>query len=157
MNSIGSESAVWVKAPESAEARRIKIQLGDVLLTITGSKIGRVAAAPPDLVGAFISQHVAILRFNRSTMNPDFVSRYLSLRDGGQRQIRAAQYGQTKPGLNFEQIRRFRIPRLSIQEQESILKRIRRVDSGMDNSRESACKLDDLVGALQQRAFQGGL
>jgi type I restriction enzyme S subunit len=157
MNSIGSDSAAWVTAQDSAEARRIRVEAGDVLLTITGSRIGRVASAPPSLAGAFISQHVAILRFDQSRLKPEYVSRYLSLKNGGQRQILASQYGQTKPGLNFEQIRRFRIPLLSIEEQEAVLGKIRKVEAGAEKYHISARRMDDLFASLEQRAFAGAL
>jgi type I restriction enzyme S subunit len=43
MNGIGSDDIVFVRAPDNAEARRTQVKTGDVLLTITGSRIGRVA------------------------------------------------------------------------------------------------------------------
>jgi type I restriction enzyme S subunit len=106
---------VFIRPPDNAEAHRTRIQTGDVLLTITGSKIGRVAPATPDLDGAFVSQHVAILRLDPARMNAHFLSFFLSLGNGGQRQIAASQYGQTKPGLNFDQIRRMEVPTPAIE------------------------------------------
>jgi type I restriction enzyme, S subunit len=108
MNYISNEDAVFVEAPKNAEADRTRVQANDVLLTITGSRIGRVASAPAELAGAFISQHVAILRLNRE-MAPRYLAAYLSLRSSGQREIARLQYGQTKPGLNLDQIREMRV------------------------------------------------
>jgi hypothetical protein len=51
-----------------------------------------------------ISQHVAILRLKPGLL-PIFLSMFLSLETGGQREIARVQYGQTKPGLNLQQIR----------------------------------------------------
>ena len=62
MNYIGNEDMAFVLPPDNSEARRTQSKAGDVLLTITGSRIGRVAPVPDDLDGAFVSQHVAILR-----------------------------------------------------------------------------------------------
>jgi type I restriction enzyme, S subunit len=109
MNDVSDEDAVFVVPPIGAEADRTRVAIGDVLLTITGSRIGRVAAVPEGLKGAFISQHVAILRLKAGLL-PEFLSMFLSLDAGGQLQIARAQYGQTKPGLNLDQIRRFRVP-----------------------------------------------
>jgi type I restriction enzyme S subunit len=118
MNSIADENAVFVNAPAGAEAERTRVQAGDVLLTITGSRIGRVAAIPEAIAGAFISQHVAILRL-KAGLSPIFLSMFLSMDSGGQQEISRLQYGQTKPGLNLSQIREFRvpIPPLLLQEQ----------------------------------------
>jgi type I restriction enzyme, S subunit len=110
MNGIASTAAVYVNPPDNAEAKRTRVRTGDVLLTITGSLIGRVAPVTAELAGSYISQHVAILRIDQTRMLPEFLSFFLSLSTGGQQQIAQLHYGQTKPGLNFEQIRKFRVP-----------------------------------------------
>lgn len=120
MNSVSNTDAVFVKPPQSAEADRTRVQTGDVLLTITGSRIGRVAPAPDRLSGAYISQHVAILRLKPGIL-PIFLSMFLSLDVGGQREIARVQYGQTKPGLNLQQIREFRIPLPPVDFQKTIV------------------------------------
>jgi len=78
MNSISDEDAVFVDPSRGAEADRTRVKSGDVLLTITGSQIGRVAPAPARVEGSFISQHVAILRL-KSGLLPIFLSMFLSL------------------------------------------------------------------------------
>jgi type I restriction enzyme S subunit len=157
MNFIGDIDKTYVVPPDNAEARRTRVQNGDVLLTITGSRIGRVAPAPKDLEGAFISQHVAILRIDPETLDPRFLSFFLSLDAGGQRQIAKAQYGQTKPGLNFEQIRRFQIPVPPIHQQREFVRRIKAVDKLKATNRSSLNHIERLFAALQDQAFRGKL
>ena len=60
MNEISHKDAVYVTPPNNAEAKRTKVKSGDVLVTITGSLIGRVAPVLSNLEGSYISQHVAI-------------------------------------------------------------------------------------------------
>ena len=74
---------MFVNAPEGPETDRARIRTDDVLLTITGSKIGRVAPVPPRVDGAFVSQHVAILRLKPGLL-PVFLSMFMSLESGGQ-------------------------------------------------------------------------
>jgi type I restriction enzyme S subunit len=109
MNRLEDDHAVYVEAPQNAEAKRCRVQRGDVLLTITGSRIGRVAAVTNDPGESYISQHVAILRLSEGLL-PEYLSAFLALERGGQMQIARSQYGQTKPGLNLEQIRQFAVP-----------------------------------------------
>ena len=151
---ISDDSAVFVNPPESAETHRTSVQCGDVLLTITGSRIGRVAPVTPQLQGAYISQHVAILRLDQTTLVPEFVSSFLALESGGQRQIARTQYGQTKPGLNLDQIRKFRLPVPPIAKQLEFLRcqsTAREVES---DQHISLAQLDILFETLQDRAFQ---
>jgi type I restriction enzyme S subunit len=133
------------------------VQVGDVLLTITGSRIGRVAPVPDGLEAAFISQHVAILRLNQSRLLPVFLSYFLSMASGGQRQIAKAQYGQTKPGLNFEQIKAFQVPVPPLSEQKQFCRRVAHVDRVRNIIRASVDRFDSLFVSLQHRAFRGEL
>ncbi len=93
-------------------------------------------------LGHFISQHVAILRL-RDQLMPEFVARFLSLEDCGQIQISKLQYGQTKPGLNFRQIRFVAIVEC-VEHQKAI-------------QRAHLAELDTLFASLQSRAFKGEL
>jgi len=157
MNYIGSDERVFVAAPDNAEARRTKVRAGDVLLTITGSRIGRVAPVPGELEGSYISQHVAILRVNSEHLEPGFVSFFLSLECGGQRQIAGVQYGQTKPGLNFEQIRRFQVLVPPIDLQHEFARRVQTVEKLKAVHRASLAELDALFSSFEHRAFRGEL
>ena len=157
MNHIGSDDIAFVAAPDNAEARRTRVQAGDVLLTITGSRIGRVAPVPQVLEGSFISHHVAILRVDSERIQPSFLSFFLSFEAGAQRQIAKAQYGQTKPGLNFEQIRRFQVPVPPISLQREFARRVTAVEALKTAQRASLAELDALFATLQHRAFRGEL
>ncbi len=157
MNHIGNKEAAYVSAPENAEARRTRVQVGDVLLTITGSRIGRVAPVTAELEGSFVSQHVAILRVDADRINPKFLSFFLSLESGGQRQIAKAQYGQTKPGLNFEQIQRFQVPIPAVEQQREFISRMAAVEKIKTSQLISVADLDALFTSLQHRAFRGEL
>ncbi len=156
-NRIASDELAIVDAPTNAEAKRTRTQAGDVLLTITGSRIGRAAPLPDELSGAYVSQHVAILRPKGDMLEPNFLSAFLCSPMFGQRQILASQYGQTKPGLNFEQIRRFAIPSVDLHQQLVFRDRVLKVKHTSANVRLAEHRLDNLVAGLQSRAFSGQL
>lgn len=153
---ISHEDAIFVAAPDNAEAKRTRTQVGDVLLTITGSRIGRASALPGYLSGAYVSQHVAILRVNQQKLLPEFLSAFL-ISDQGQAQIAKWQYGQTKPGLNFEQIRRFEIPMLPLASQERFVKQSEALAGRMSSLEKGVAMSDVLFASLQHRAFSGQL
>jgi type I restriction enzyme S subunit len=157
MNSIRDTDAIYVDPPHNADARRTVVKEGDVLLTITGSRIGRVSAVPARLTGAFVSQHVAILRPDHRTLRAEFLAFVLSLPAVGQRQIADFQYGQTKPGLNFEQIRGFSIPVPSLADQDEFLNRLSAAGEFKARGELHESRLRDLFASLQSRAFSGEL
>jgi type I restriction enzyme, S subunit len=152
MNSISDDDAVFVNPPKSAEANRTRVKAGDVLLTITGSQIGRVAPAPERLNGAFISQHVAILRLKPGLL-PIFLSMFLSLETGGQREIARVQYGQSKPGLNLQQIREFRMPLPPLNLQKAIVEVIGRNQHLRATYVEAMRQADHLFHTRLHQAF----
>ncbi|RVX46242.1 type I restriction enzyme S subunit [Nonomuraea polychroma] len=157
MNEISDRDAVYVKAPDNAEARRTRVAAGDILLTITGSLIGRVAAVGKQHDGSYISQHVAILRASLDELDPHFLAFYLSLPFGGQRQIRQMQYGQTKPGLNFDQIREFSIPDIPIGEQRKFVAILQNIQERSLQAQRQLIRIAELGASLETYAFHGRL
>lgn len=95
-----------------------ELKLEDVLLNITGASIGRSTIADKRVVGGNVNQHVCIVRPNKS-LNPFFLNSFL-LSQKGQNLIDSYQAGGNRQGLNFEQIRSFKIPVPSLKEQVAI-------------------------------------
>ena len=155
MNKIGDEDIVFVNPPKNQESERTKIQENDVLLTITGSKIGRVTYVPIDFEEAYISQHVSIIR--TQGINPIYLSYYLSMPNAGQRIIKKMQYGQAKPGLNLTQIREFQILNPQIDLQNKFAAIVEKVEFLKALYQQSLSELENLYGALSQKAFKGKL
>lgn len=117
---IDLSDRAFVRPPEGAEGARTRLAAGDVLVTITGNSVGNVAVAPGSLGEAYVSQHVGLVRLRQSSLAP-FCAMYLGPGAPGNGQVIAAQYGQSKPGLNLANLKSFQIPlppegeRLAIQ------------------------------------------
>jgi type I restriction enzyme S subunit len=154
MNEISDSQIIRVTPPKNAEADRTRSRRGDVLLTITGSLIGRVAPVTEAHAGTFVSQHVAILRTHG--FQPEFLSWAMSTQEV-QRQIQKNQTGQTKPGLNFEQIRRLTIPRPSEELEVKFSKLIKERQIILAQQREAFEYSHIFFASLQHRAFRGEL
>jgi type I restriction enzyme S subunit len=152
MNSISDENAVFVNAPPGAEADRTRVSVDDVLLTITGSQIGRVAPVSGNVAGAFVSQHVAILRLEAG-LSPKFLSMFLSLDAGGQREIARLQYGQTKPGLSLQQIRKFMVLVPSISLQNKFIDKLEQLQSIQSQQSTATTKAEATFNALLAQIF----
>jgi type I restriction enzyme S subunit len=85
-----------------------EIMENDVFLNITGASIGRSAVAGNRVVGGNVNQHVCIIRTVKEKLHPHFLNFFL-LSKVGQKQIDSFQAGGNRQGLNFGQIRSFKI------------------------------------------------
>lgn len=89
--------------------RDTEIELDDVFLNITGASIGRSAVADSRVEHGNVNQHVCIIRTDPDRLHPMFLN-YFLLSTAGQRQIDSFQAGGNRQGLNFGQVRSFRLP-----------------------------------------------
>ena len=98
--------------------RRSRLRTGDVLLNITGASIGRCTVVPTDLGPANVNQHVCIIRVLED-YNSTYVAEWLST-PRSQREIDDMQVGQSRQGLNYEQVRRLTVAGPPVKEQDRI-------------------------------------
>ena len=105
---------------------RSRVQPNDVLLNITGASIGRCTVVPSDFGPANVNQHVCIVRTSER-LNPRFVSKWLST-PRSQKEIDDIQTGQSRQGLNYQQVRQLTIALPRRSEQDAIVEILSGVD-----------------------------
>ena len=143
----------FVNAPESTEARRTRVEPGDVLLSITAD-LGRTAVVPDGIAKAHINQHLAILRF--TNLNPVFVSHQLASK-GGQAQFERLNREGVKAGLNFNDVKRIRLTNPPPDLQHDFATIVESIENQKASQRAHLAELDTLFASLQFRAFRGDL
>lgn len=111
---ISSAHLAYVPPQSSAEATRSRVRKGDVLVGITGANTGWVGLAGMEHEGAYVSQHVAILR--PDGVLPEWLA-YSVASEQGQRSLLASQYGGTKTQLGLDDLRELviRVPHVDEQ------------------------------------------
>jgi type I restriction enzyme S subunit len=147
------DDIAFVKAPDTAEAKRTRVQPGDVLLSITAD-LGRTAVVAEGLGPAFINQHLSILR--TKSLVPRFLSAYFAS-PLGQHEVAKKNRQGVKAGLNFDDIRSFVVPLPPIELQREFARRVTAMEKLKAAQRASLEKLDALFASLQHRAFRGEL
>ncbi|BDI19096.1 restriction modification system DNA specificity domain-containing protein [Nostoc cf. commune SO-36] len=93
----------YVQPPLDAEGERSRVQLGDLLISVT-AYIGTVGVVTQDLGEAYVNQHVALTRPRQDLVNPQWLGLYL-FASAGQHQFNALLDGSTKDGLGLEDIK----------------------------------------------------
>ena len=95
--------------PDNAEAKRTKVQEGDLLISITAD-LGRTGVVTKEIAdhGAYINQHLTCIRLDREAVFPLYVAYYMES-DAGKGQFQAKNQSAVKAGLNFNSINTLRL------------------------------------------------
>jgi len=118
VNKTDLSEAVMISKDVHNKMKRTHVRKNDVFLNITGASIGR-SAVMHENIEANVNQHVAILRPNDSLL-PDYLSSVLNT-PNLQIQIDKLQTGSSRQGLNFDQIRKLKIPYTDLENQRQIV------------------------------------
>jgi type I restriction enzyme S subunit len=92
-----------VEPPDGAEGDRTYTQPGDLLISITAD-LGSVAVIPDGLEGAYVSQHLSLVRLDSQDIESRWIA-YSILSHIGKYQLVGAGYGGTKVQLGLADIK----------------------------------------------------
>ena len=107
------------RAVHDGQLARSQLADGDVLMTITG-RLGSAAAARAEHLPANINQHIVRMKIDAARCRPDFLVEWLNCPIGTELSNRPAS-GGTRPALDFQAIRRIRVPLPPIGEQDNLI------------------------------------
>jgi type I restriction enzyme S subunit len=157
---IAHGSKVYVSTPANGQAEGAKLQPGDLMLVITGATVGRCTLFPSGGEPGLVNQHVALCRFPKESVVPEYVLWGLRSQRG-QELLLGQRYGQGKPGLNLNNIRALQLPFPSMDDQRRTVAHLdsflAKVDSLKKLQSETAAQLDALIPSILSKAFRGEL
>lgn len=150
---ITTDNMQPVNAPDNAEAKRTKVQEGDLLISITAD-LGRTGVVTKEIAehGAYINQHLSCIRVNKEVLHPLFVAHYMES-PAGKEQFTAKNQSAVKAGLNFNSINSLKLYVPPLKEQEEFIAFIRQVDKSKLKVEESLKKMETLQKSLMQQYF----
>jgi len=135
---LKTDDIVFISENTHQEMKSSQIRINDVLLNITGASLGRCFYFS-DTCGANVNQHVCIIRPNHQVLTK-FLYYFLSS-DVGQKQIFSSFRGASREGLNFKEIKIFRLGFPLLKEQQKIA----------DYLDHHCAKLDKVIALKQQQ------
>ncbi len=159
-NKLEIENAAYVNLPENVEGKRSLVQKGDLLMTITGANVGKVAYIKDEIPESYVSQSVALMKPINPKITP-YLHLYFQSDVYGGKMIKGLVYGVGRPVLSLENMREAPLALCSFQEQEQIILEIESQFSIIDNlekSIESGLKKSEaLRQSILKKAFEGKL
>ncbi|MCC5934805.1 MAG: restriction endonuclease subunit S [Balneolales bacterium] len=130
------------------------LKKNDVLLNITGASIGRSSIVTDEIEDGNVNQHVCIIRPNHTKVNYKYLNSFLISRNG-QKQIESFQAGGNRQGLNFQQIRHFKIPTPPLHEQKKIAEILSTWDRAIETLEQLIAQKEEFKRGLMQQLLTG--
>ncbi|HBF09852.1 MAG TPA: hypothetical protein DHW71_04610 [Gammaproteobacteria bacterium] len=154
------DDKAYVSLPQQAEGKRTKVQLDDLLITITGANVTKTGIVNTDIGTAYVSQHVALCRPSNK-INSEFLYWFLIAESAGRRQLTKFAYGAGKPGLNLNNIRSIKVNLPPLQEQLEIVMYIKKILSIEEDTLRTVntelLRIQPLRQSILKKAFSGHL
>lgn len=147
------DDVICVNPPLTSEGKRTEVNAGDLLISITAD-LGIIAVIPIEFPEAYVNQHIALVRINKSKIVPCFAGWFLA-GYRGQSQFDKLNESGAKAGLNLPTIKNLLVPMLDISEQEKIVKTLEANIYVLMEHQSQLSKLHSLKTALMQDLLTG--
>lgn len=154
------DNVAHVNLPKRSDGHRTQIRMSDLLVTITGANVTRSALVRYDLIEAYVSQHVALVRPVDEGVSV-LMHLWATSIAGGRGRLLDAAYGGGKPGLNLDNIRNLPMPLPSVKEMRCILlyvhDALQQILPCTVQVETASGQLDNLDQCILTKAFRGEL
>ncbi|WP_298051518.1 restriction endonuclease subunit S [uncultured Paenalcaligenes sp.] len=143
---------VYVSPPESAEGRRTRVQLGDILISITAD-LGVIGVVNESIGEAYVNQHISLVRLIDPTI-ARWIGHFLMFEDT-QKQFVESNDAGAKAGLNLSAIRNIVVAIPKQQERDKIVVILDKIDEDVVLKRSRLDRLISIKQALMQDLLTG--
>jgi len=150
---IETDNMQPINAPDNAEAKRTRVQEGDLLISITAD-LGRTGVVTKEIAehGAYINQHLTCIRLKQDVLNPLYVA-YFMESPAGKEQFESKNQSAVKAGLNFNSINSLRLMVPPLEEQNAFVNFVEQVDKSKVAVQKALDETQLLFDSLMQKYF----
>ena len=148
-----------VTPPNGAEGERTKIEVGDILISITAD-VGMIGFVRDDIGEAYINQHLCLARPKPEYLG-EYLAYFLASPIGGGPQLSSLEKGATKTGISLKNVRDIKILLPERDEQEEIVRQVKilykladQIEARHDAARE---QMDKITPTILNKAWRGEL
>ncbi len=143
-NYIDDSDLAYISEEDDTDLKRSKLRVNDVLLTITGVSYGKSAVVSQEFEGCNINQHSVKMTLNNGKFLPYFISTFLNS-SLGKLQSDKNIVGVTRPALDYQAIKGFKIPLMPLDFQLNIQKVVNLSHEKLIESRKIYSEAQDLL------------
>ena len=150
---IETDNMQPINAPNNAEAKRTRVQEGDLLISITAD-LGRTGVVTKEIAehGAYINQHLTCIRLKQDVLNPLYVA-YFMESPAGKEQFESKNQSAVKAGLNFNYINSLRLMIPPLDDQNAFIDFIKQTDKSKAVIQKALDEAQLLFDSLMQKYF----
>ena len=150
---IETDNMQPINAPNNAEAKRTRVQEGDLLISITAD-LGRTGVVTKEIAehGAYINQHLTCIRLKQDVLNPLYVA-YFMESPAGKEQFESKNQSAVKAGLNFNSINSLRLMVPPLDDQNAFVDFIKQTDKSKVAIQKALDETQVLFESLMQKYF----
>ena len=150
---IETDNMQPINAPNNAEAKRTRVQEGDLLISITAD-LGRTGVVTKEIAehGAYINQHLTCIRLKQDVLNPLYVA-YFMESPAGKEQFESKNQSAVKAGLNFNSINSLRLMVPPLDDQNAFVDFIKQTDKSKVVVQKALDEAQLLFDSLMQKYF----
>lgn len=150
---IETDNMQPINAPNNAEAKRTRVQEGDLLISITAD-LGRTGVVTKEIAehGAYINQHLTCIRLKQDVLNPLYVA-YFMESPAGKEQFESKNQSAVKAGLNFNSINSLRLMIPPLDDQNAFIDFIKQTDKSKAAIQKALDEAQLLFDSLMQKYF----
>ena len=160
-NRLRLDDVARVALPEKVEGKRTRVFKDDILITITGANVGKVALVDHDIGEAYVSQSVALVRLGDKQLGKFLHYQLMTKVHGDKTHLESMAYGLGRPVLNLDNIRDVPIRLAPLDQQNRIVaeieKQFSRLDEAVANLKRVKANLKRYKAAVLKAAVEGKL
>ena len=154
------DDVAHVRPPTGAEGQRTRVEVGDLLVTITGANVTKTGYLAEDIGEAYVSQHVGLCRPVEPVVTP-WLYFWVVAPTAGRARLEDLAYGAGKPGLNLTNLRELPVAIPPIEEQFRLRREVERLlsvaSSVAQMTRKDGVRCSRLRQSILKWAFEGKL
>ena len=148
-----NDGLVYIDDKTATKMKGVTVLKVDVLLNITGDSVARCCKVDERYLPARVNQHVAIVRANKSKLNPDFLMFYLTSPYMQKKMLSWAGSGGTRKALTKGMIEGFEVPTPDIDIQAAISGILKNYNDLIENNKRRIELLEESARQLYKEWF----